>query len=117
MMTPPDRHVTGGVDTHGEVHVVAALDSATGRHLGTASFPTTTAGYVGLLEWLRALGQLDQVGIELTGRWGRADAVSARRRRRGDRSRPPGPQGATLRGQVGLGRRGGGCSKWSLTAR
>jgi transposase len=70
MMTSPDRHVTGGVDTHGDLHVVAALDSAIGRHLGTASFPTTTAGYVGLLEWLRAWGQLDQVGVESTGSYG-----------------------------------------------
>lgn len=70
MMTSPDRHVTGGVDTHGDLHVVAALDSVTGRHLGTASFPTTTAGYVGLLEWLRGFGQLDQVGVESTGSYG-----------------------------------------------
>ena len=55
MMTSLDRRVTGGVDTHGDVHVAAALDSATGRHLDTASLPTTTAGYVGLLEWLRGL--------------------------------------------------------------
>lgn len=37
MMTPPDREVTCGVDTHGDVHVVAVLDSALGRLLGTAS--------------------------------------------------------------------------------
>ncbi len=70
MMTPPDRHVTGGVDTHGDVHVAAALDSATGRHLGTASFPTTTDGYVALAEWLRGLGHLDWVGVESTGSYG-----------------------------------------------
>jgi len=29
-----DREVTGGVDTHGEVHVAAVID-ATGRILGT----------------------------------------------------------------------------------
>ena len=70
MMTSPDRRVTGGVDTHGDVHVAAALDSVTGRHLDTTSFPTTTAGYVGLLEWLRGLGELDAVGIESTGSYG-----------------------------------------------
>jgi transposase len=70
MMTPPDRHVTGGVDTHGDMHVVAALDSATGRHLGTASFPTTTAGSADLLDWLRGFGELDQVGVESTGSYG-----------------------------------------------
>lgn len=70
MMTPPDRRVTGGVDTHGDVHVAAALDSVTGRHLGTASFPTTTAGYAALLGWLRGVGELDQVGVESTGSYG-----------------------------------------------
>lgn len=70
MMTPPDRHVTGGVDTHGDVHVAAALDSATGRHLETDSFPTTTTGYGALVEWLRGFGQLDGVGVESTGSYG-----------------------------------------------
>lgn len=40
--------VIGGVDTHGEVHVAAVVDT-TGRILGTASFPTTPAGYRRLL--------------------------------------------------------------------
>jgi len=35
MMTPPVRRIIGGVDTHGDSHVAAALDSATGRLLGT----------------------------------------------------------------------------------
>ncbi len=70
-MTPePPRRVTGGVDTHSEVHVAAALDSATGRLLGTESFPTTTAGYHALLAWLGALGEVDGVGVESTGSWG-----------------------------------------------
>jgi hypothetical protein len=33
---------TGGVDTHGETHHGAALDSV-GRQLGDREFPTTTA--------------------------------------------------------------------------
>lgn len=70
MMTGPDRHVTGGVDTHGDVHVAAALDSATGRRLGTASFPTTAAGYASLLGWLRGFGEVDRVGVESTGSYG-----------------------------------------------
>jgi transposase len=70
MMTPTDRHVTGGVDTHGDVHVAAVLDSATGRWLDTASFPTSKAGYVSVLGWLRGFGQLDQVGVESTGHYG-----------------------------------------------
>ena len=32
--------LTGGVDTHKDVHVAAVLD-AVGRLLGTGSFPTT----------------------------------------------------------------------------
>ncbi len=40
--------ITGGVDTHLDVRVAAALD-AVGGVLGTASFPTTTAGYRQLL--------------------------------------------------------------------
>ena len=80
--TASSRRVTGGVDTHGDVHVAAALDSATGRPLGTASFPTMTPGYAGLLGWLREFGELDRVGVESTGSYGagltrflRADGV------------------------------------------
>ena len=62
--------VTAGVDTHGDVHVAAALDSATGRPVGTGSFPTTPAGYGALLSWLRSFGDLEQVGVESTGSWG-----------------------------------------------
>ena len=49
MMTSETRRVTGGVDTHDDVHVAAVCDNATGRPLDTASFPRTTAGYTGLL--------------------------------------------------------------------
>jgi len=62
--------VTGGVDTHGDVHVAAALDSATGQPVGTASFPTTAAGYQALLAWLAAFGSVERVGVESTGSWG-----------------------------------------------
>jgi hypothetical protein len=40
-----DRPVTGGVDTHLDVHVAAALDS-TGGLLGVESFPASPAGCV-----------------------------------------------------------------------
>jgi transposase len=70
MMAPPACRVTGGVDTHGDMHVAAALDSATGRPLGTASFPTMTSGYVALLVWLRSHGDVDRVGVESTGSYG-----------------------------------------------
>jgi len=63
--------VTGGVDTHLDVHVAAALDSV-GGVLGTASFPTTVTGYRQLLTWLRSHGQLQRVGVEGTGSYGAA---------------------------------------------
>lgn len=69
-MTPTPRRVTAGVDTHADVHVVAALDSATGRPLGNESFPTTAAGYAALHAWLAAFGEVDKVGVESTGAWG-----------------------------------------------
>jgi len=69
-MTDPRRNVTGGVDTHAEVHVAAAVCTSSHRLLGTASFPTTPTGYVQLLAWLESFGQLDQVGIEGTGTYG-----------------------------------------------
>ncbi len=61
--------VTGGVDTHAEVHVAAAIDSL-GRVLGTEAFPTTSAGYHQLLAWLTSHGRLARVGIEGTGSYG-----------------------------------------------
>jgi transposase len=61
--------VTGGVDTHADVHVAAAVDCA-GRVLGTCSFPADEAGYAGLLGWLRGHGQLARVGVEGTGSYG-----------------------------------------------
>ena len=42
------RGITGGIDTHGEVHVAAALDEVGGL-LGTESFDTTPEGYAALL--------------------------------------------------------------------
>lgn len=69
-MASTDRHVTGGVDTHADVHVAAVADSATGAHLDTASFPTTMAGYSSLLAWVGGFGTLDRVGVESTGSWG-----------------------------------------------
>jgi transposase len=70
MMTSVDRRVTGGVDTHDDVHVAAACDSATSRVLDTASFPTTTTGYTELLRWMSRHGTLDKIGVESTGSWG-----------------------------------------------
>ena len=69
-MTSTDRRVTAGVDTHDDVHVAAVLDSATGRQLGTQSFPTTAVGYAALLAWTQGFGAIDRIGVESTGSWG-----------------------------------------------
>src|SRR5204862_600998 len=63
------RAVTGGVDTHADIHVAAALDPIGGL-LGVAEFPATPAGYVRLLEWLAGFGTVCLVGIEGTGSYG-----------------------------------------------
>jgi transposase len=63
------RGVTGGVDTHLDVHVAAALDPV-GALVGTASFATTPTGYRSLLGWLESFGPLIKVGIEGTGSYG-----------------------------------------------
>jgi transposase len=68
-MHDESRQVTGGVDTHGEVHVAAAID-ATGRVLRTESFPATSVGYRALLRWLRRHGEVVRVGVEGTGSYG-----------------------------------------------
>lgn len=78
MMTADDRHVTGGIDTHGDVHVAAVLDSATGRRLDVAEFGADTAGYAELHDWLATFGVIDAVGVESTGAWGAGLARSLR---------------------------------------
>ena len=61
--------VTGGVDTHADAHVAAALDHIGGL-LGVESFATTPAGYGRLLAWLRSFGPVGLVGVEGTGSYG-----------------------------------------------
>jgi len=63
------RNVVGGVDTHADFHVAAAVDS-NGGLLGIESFPADSAGYEGLLGWLSAFGAIGKVGVEGTGSWG-----------------------------------------------
>jgi transposase len=63
------RPVTGGVDTHLDQHVAAALDGA-GALLGVESFPATTAGYRDLHRWLTGFGEVTAVGVEGTGAYG-----------------------------------------------
>ena len=63
------RSITGGVDTHLDVHVAAALD-ANGGVLGVESFPATTVGFTELHSWLTEFGTLCRIGVEGTGAYG-----------------------------------------------
>jgi hypothetical protein len=74
----PTITVTGGVDTHAEFHVAAAVD-ANGGVLGVDTFETTTGGYRCLVAWLAGFGDISVVGVEGTGSYGAGrgpDAVS-----------------------------------------
>src|SRR5260370_32526230 len=68
-LTIVETPITGGVDTHADVHVAAALDPVGGL-LGVAEFPVTPAGYARLLSWLSGFGTVCLVGIEGTGSYG-----------------------------------------------
>jgi transposase len=68
-MTETVHRVTGGVDTHRDLHVVCALDER-GAEVGVESFPTTPTGYRQTLRWLRRFGEVDRVGVEGTGSYG-----------------------------------------------
>ena len=61
--------VTGGVDTHADSHVAAAVDH-NGGVLGIESFPADPAGFEALVGWLAGFGPVDRVGVEGTGSWG-----------------------------------------------
>jgi transposase len=61
--------VIGGVDTHADVHVSAAVDM-NGGVLGIESFPADTAGYGLLAGWLSGFGPVVEVGVEGTGSYG-----------------------------------------------
>ena len=71
------RAVTGGVDTHLDVHVAAVLDGIGGL-LGVESFEASPAGNDKLLDWLRSFGALAPVGVEGTGSYGASLARSLR---------------------------------------
>jgi transposase len=72
------RGVTGGVDTHLDVHVAAALDPLGGL-LGSRSFETSPAGFRELLGWLESFGAVSRVGVEGTGAYGAGLARFLRR--------------------------------------
>jgi transposase len=61
--------ITGGVDTHADAHVAAALDQLGGL-LGVREFPATAAGYADLLSWLGGFGAVELIGVEGTGSYG-----------------------------------------------
>ena len=68
-MTTIARRITGGVDTHLDVHVAAALDQR-GTQLGVESFAANAAGYQKLLGWLESFGTVELIGVEGTGSYG-----------------------------------------------
>jgi transposase len=72
------RAITGGVDTHLDVHVAAALDDI-GGVLGVEEFAADTAGYHQLLDWLGSFGPVALVGVEGTGSYGAGLARHLRR--------------------------------------
>src|SRR3954447_11639307 len=72
------RPITGGVDTHADVHVAAAVD-ANGGVLGVESFTTTPAGFGELHCWLVGFGAVDRGGVEGTGAYGAGLARHLRR--------------------------------------
>src|SRR3974390_2267377 len=68
-MLEATRAVVGGIDTHGEAHVAAALDEVGGL-LGTESFGANGPGYEDLVRWLEGFGTVSKVGVEGTGPYG-----------------------------------------------
>jgi len=69
MMADSSRPVTGGVDTHKDVHVAAVVDHL-GAVLATAAFDNSTPGYELLHRWMTGFGAVERVGVEGTGSYG-----------------------------------------------
>jgi transposase len=65
----PTRPITGGVDTHLDVHVAAALDDIGGL-LGVETFEASRAGNDKMIAWLESFGPVVLVGVEGTGSYG-----------------------------------------------
>ena len=115
------RAITGGVDTHADTHVAAALDPIGGL-LGVREFPVTAAGYASLTGWLGGFGTVCLAGIEGTGSYGAGVArhmsaagvrvVEVDRSGRQDRRRQGEPTaGRGKRGTGGAVRQGRGAPK------
>ena len=93
------RAITGGVDTHADTHVAAALDPVGGL-LGVREFPVTAAGYSGLLGWLGEFGTVCLVGIEGTGSYGAAWPATCPPPASGWSGRPLRPAGPPPPGEI-----------------
>ncbi len=78
IMVDTQRALTGGVDTHADVHVAAVIDPEGGL-LGVESFATDLAGYKLLSGWMCAFGEIALVGVEGTGSYGAGLARHLRR--------------------------------------
>jgi transposase len=65
----PAQIVTGGADTHADLHMVAVVDQV-GRVLGSQEFPASASGDRAALAWMRGHGTLVKVGVEGTGSYG-----------------------------------------------
>lgn len=63
------RPVTGGGDTHKDLHVAAIVDEYD-HVLGCQSFATTRQEHKKMLAWMRSFGSLPRVGVECTGTYG-----------------------------------------------
>ena len=110
------RSITGGVDTHLDVHVAAALDG-NGGVLGVESFPTTTAGFAELHAWLVLVRHAGPGRGGGHGRLrSRAGPLLTRDERGGDRGRSPEPSGPAGPRQVRRHRCRGGRSSGAVAA-
>lgn len=61
--------LVAGIDTHKHTHHVAILDRL-GRDVADREFVTTSSGYAQIIEFFRAHGLVDEVGVEGTGSYG-----------------------------------------------
>ena len=61
--------ITGGIDTHADFHVAAAIDH-NGGVVGVETFGTTVGGHRELVRWLAGFGVIATVGVEGTGSYG-----------------------------------------------
>ena len=95
------RVITGGVDTHADVHVGAALDPVGGLP-GVREFPVTPAGYARLLGWLAGFGTVCLVGIEGAGSYGAGGWPGTSLRPASGSSRQPARTARTGAGRASL---------------